>query len=166
MYFISEAESYFLQAEAVVRGWGTGDAQSLYENGVKASFRQNGLTEADAIAYLTPVAGQPSVAFPASGTPQDQIKAIITQKWVALAGTYQDIEAFIERNRTNYPNTSLVARTTSTGYIPGEFVYPVQGVTGAGNFAKRLVFPESERTRNPNTPAQEPVTKPVWWDVN
>lgn len=36
--FISDYESLFLQAEAALRGWGTGDAQELYERGVAANF--------------------------------------------------------------------------------------------------------------------------------
>ena len=37
------AESYFLQAEAALRGWITGDAKDLYQKGVEASFRYLGL---------------------------------------------------------------------------------------------------------------------------
>jgi len=36
---ISAAESYFLQAEAVARGWATGDVAALFKAGIKASFR-------------------------------------------------------------------------------------------------------------------------------
>ena len=28
---------------------------------------------------------------------------------------------------------------------------------------KRIVFPDNERSRNTNTPAQVPITTPVWW---
>ncbi|MBK0401991.1 SusD/RagB family nutrient-binding outer membrane lipoprotein [Adhaeribacter sp. BT258] len=181
VYLISEAESYFLQAEAVVRGWGTGDAQQLYEAGVRASYAQlvaefsdvssvadpildrNGRSDSTANAKLAGV-----YAFPATGSTADKIKAIITQKWVALGGSKQGIEGYLERNRTNIPATSAVGRSTATGYIPGEFVYPVEGVTGNGNFAARLLTPETERTRNPNAAgaASKTITDKVWWDVN
>ncbi|MFC5272231.1 SusD/RagB family nutrient-binding outer membrane lipoprotein [Adhaeribacter terreus] len=171
VYLISEAESYFLQAEAIVRGWGTGDAQQLYEEGVRASFAQlasdfpevEDVAQADVNALL---AGP--YAFPATGSTADKLKAIITQKWVALGGTKQGIEGYIERNRTNIPATSAVGRSTAAGYIPGEFVYPVEGVTGNGKFAKRLLTPETERTRNPNSAgaASKTITDQVWWDVN
>ena len=173
VYFISEAESYFLQAEAVVRGWGTGDAKDLYEKGVRASFVQLGsefpeLDNLDEATADTLLAG--TYAFPTGSTATTalKLKAIITQKWVALNGTKQGIEAYIERNRTNIPATSAVGRSTSTGYIPGEFVYPVEGVTGNGKFAKRLLTPETERNRNPNSAgaASKTITDPVWWDVN
>jgi hypothetical protein len=57
--FISEAESYFLQAEAVVRGWGTGNAQQLYNDAIELSFLSWGLTSAQFATYV----GQPQVAF-------------------------------------------------------------------------------------------------------
>jgi len=31
------------------------------------------------------------------------------------------------------------------------------------NYPKRLVFPDLERSTNKNTPAQVPITTPVWW---
>jgi hypothetical protein len=177
VYFISEAESYFLQAEAIVRGWGTGDAQALYEDGVRASFAQMASltptfvgisatnprpaapTQAQANALL---AG--AYAFPASGTTEEKIEAIITQKWVALAGTTQGIEAFFERNRTGFPRTSAVPSSTAGGYVPSQFIYPIGGVTGAGNFGRRLLTPDNELTRNPNAQAAlKTVTTKVWW---
>lgn len=36
--FLSDYESLYLQAEAAVRGWGTGNDKSLFERGVKANF--------------------------------------------------------------------------------------------------------------------------------
>lgn len=162
VFFISEAESYFLQAEAVVRGWGTGDAKVLYDKGVDASFRQLGLTSAQATALTS---GTGVYAFNASGTEAQKLEDIFTQKWVALAGTKQGLEAYLEHNRTNIPKTSAVL-SNNPNYEPGEFTYPIEGVTSNKAFAKRLIFPESERTRNTNTPAQVDITKPVWWDIN
>lgn len=174
VYFISEAESYFLQAEAIVRGWGTGDAKALYDAGVKTSFAQ--------LAALTPTFTKlplpryaptqkvadsllaTSYAFPTTGTTDDKIKAIITQKWVALAGTTQGIEAFFERNRTGIPKTSSVSRSTTAGYVPGEFIFSIQAVTPTGKFARRLLTPENELTRNPKSQsALKPITTKVWW---
>lgn len=103
-------------------------------------------------------------AYPAAGTFDQKLEVIITQKWVSMAGTKQGLEAFFERNRTGIPKESPVEATDDT-YVPGQVTFPVEGVTG-GLYPKRLLFPDTERSRNPNTPAQEPITKPVWWDVN
>lgn len=153
VYFISEAESYFLQAEAALRGFGSGNASILYNKGVNAAFSQIGENRGE----LYP--------FPESGSFEDKLESIIVQKWAALAGTYQGLEAFLERNRTGYPKTSNVA-PTSDDYKPGEFTYPVDGITPGKQFATRLIWPQDETQRNPNAPqTPEPITKPVWWDV-
>ncbi len=49
---ISAAESYFLQAEAVARGYASGDVSALIQQGITASFTATGLTAADATAYF------------------------------------------------------------------------------------------------------------------
>jgi hypothetical protein len=73
------------------------------------------------------------------------------------------LEAYFERNRTGYPRTSTVY-STDASYVPGRFVYPKNAVT-SGQFAKRLVIPDEERSKNPNAPAEKKITDKVWWDV-
>jgi hypothetical protein len=143
--FMSAAESYFLQAEAAVRGWGTGNAQELYNQAVQASFLRWGFTLAQANTFVA----KPTVAFPAAGSTEDKIKAIITQKWASMAGT-QNLEAWTEWRRTGYPNIFVVSVSTNIG----------------NKFPARILYPDSEVTRNPNTPAQKTVSDKVWWDVN
>ncbi|MBC5773834.1 SusD/RagB family nutrient-binding outer membrane lipoprotein [Pontibacter sp. KCTC 32443] len=138
VYFISEAESYFLQAEAVLRGWGTGDVAVLYNAGVDASFEQMGVERGGLYA------------FPGGGF-EEQLEAIIIQKWIALAGTYQGIEAFFEQLRTGYPDF---------------FSYSIEGVTG-DLFPTRLPLPSIVSQRNPNAPqTPESITTPIWWDID
>ena len=66
----SDFESLFLQAEAVQRGWITGDAKALYESAVTQSFIYLAFEEdpandaADAAAYL---AGDGLTAAPDPG---------------------------------------------------------------------------------------------------
>ncbi|GAO42899.1 SusD/RagB family nutrient-binding outer membrane lipoprotein [Flavihumibacter petaseus] len=144
VFFISAAESYFLQAEAVARGWGDGDAQSLYENGIFASFYFWGLSEDDYNAFI----GEPLVKFPVSGE-EAQVQQIITQKWVSLSGT-ENLEGWTEWRRTGYPSFFTISTTSSIGNF-----FPV-----------RILYADSEVTRNPNTPSQKTVKDKVWWDVN
>jgi hypothetical protein len=143
--FMSAAESYFLQAEAVVRGWGTGNAKALYDNGVKSSFLQWGLSSANATTYLS----QSAVSFPASAGTEEKIKAIIFQKWASMAGS-QNLEAWTEWRRTGYPDIFTVSASSNIG----------------NKFPARILYPSSEATRNPNTPPQKTVSDKVWWDVN
>lgn len=155
-YFISLAESMFLQAEAEARYGSDADAKTAYEAGVTAAFE---MWDEDA---STLIAGD--YAYP-SGTLAQNIEAIITQKWVA-SFPGNGFESFLERNRTNYPMTSSVDQADPT-YVAGQFAYPVEGKTSGNKFAKRLEYPQEERQRNSNAPsAVISLTEAVWYDAN
>jgi hypothetical protein len=142
---ISAAESYFLQAEAAARGWTSGNVQTLFENGIKASFDALGIS---ATEYNTYIASAPDAQLPADR--EGQIRAIITQKYYALNG-FQGFEAWTEWRRTGYP-TFLVKSAAST--------------LGSTALPTRLLYPETEITRNSNFPGVKLITDKVWWDVN
>jgi hypothetical protein len=142
--FISASESYFLQAEAVVRGWldvGT-PAADLFRSGIRASFTSYNAPGAD-----TYIATAPAAQWP--GGTEDQIKAIITQKWVAMTGN-QGFEAWTEWRRTGYPDFLIVSRATSLG---------------DDRMPARILYPSSEVTRNENFPGVKEIYERVWWDV-
>jgi len=168
--FISAAESYFLQAEAVVRYGLPGNASDLYNKGITASFIDMGLTSAQASSYYsqpaiaatTTAPEYPGILFPASGTTDQKLTAIITQKWASFAYGTHTLEGFFDQERTGIPAISTNGYTPST-YIPSQWVYSVLGVTANKAFPKRMLFPKSERDRNKNTPAEVPITTPVWW---
>ena len=152
--FISKAESHFLQAEALERYFAGAGAQTQYNAGVTASFVRWGDNPAALLGGI--------YAYPAAGNFETKLQAIITQKWASMPKSHS-LEAYFERNRTGYPATSTIY-STDPAYVAGRFVYPKNGVTG-GLFAKRLIWPDIERSKNPNTPPEEPLTKKVWWDV-
>lgn len=156
VFFITAAESYFLQAEAVVRYGVSGNAEELYNNGLKASFTQTGLETS--VSEQAPTL----YPFPVGGTTEAKIREIIIQKWASLPSTGHTLEAFFDKMRTGYPETSSVY-SKDASYVSGQWVFPPTAVTPKGQFAKRLVFPDSERSRNRNTPAEVPITTPVWW---
>ncbi len=149
---ISAAESYFLQAEAKYKlGAPMAEVRNLYESGVLAAFSRFGL---DGSRHIAPTG---KYAFDTN----DPLKSIITQKWVALVGI-NGMEAYIEHLRTGIPKRSNVG-VDDTGYVPGEFTHPVQSVLPKGQFPRRLIFPDSERKSNPNTPDEVSRTTPTWW---
>ena len=153
--FISLAESNFMQAEARERYYAGDKAQDLYNQGVLAAFAEVGETG------TTFIAPGGKYEYPAGGSLDQKIEAIIVQKWASLAYGSHSLEAFFERNRTGYPRSSAVY-STDLNYIPGQLVYSKNGVT-SGKFPKRLLFPDVERSRNTSTPAVVPLTTPVWW---
>jgi hypothetical protein len=142
------AESLFLQAEAVQRGFMAGDAQTLYQNGIVASFTYLGVP--NAAAEATGYYGQAinNVSF---ATSTDKIEAIITQKWISLAGV-NGSEAWCEFRRTGFP---IVPLSTRAGSNP----HPV-----------RLLYPLSEYGTNAdNVEAEGTIsqfTSKIFWDVN
>jgi len=139
---ISATESYFLQAEAVARGWAPGNVVTLFRSGITESFSALGI-ESQAAAYI---ASAPDAQLP--GNVNGNIAAIITQKYYAMNG-FQGFEAWTEWRRTGYPNF-LVTSAAST--------------LGAGRMPLRFLYPNSEVTTNMNFPGSIPIYEPVWWD--
>lgn len=153
-YLMSREESLFLQAEAQAR-FGSG-AKSLYDQAVAENFNKYSLSS----STFTNLGG--AYEYPTTGTIDQKIEAIITQKWIA-SFPGNGFEAFFEMNRTGYPKTSAVPQT-SAAYIPGQIAYSINGATGLGIFPRRIVYPQEERNTNNNTPTLIPITTPVWWD--
>ena len=139
----SAAESKFLQAEAVVKGWGTGDAKALFESGITTSFTATG-NASDAAKYI---AEAPDAKF--IGDAEAKLKTIITQKYYAMCG-FQGFESWTEWRRTGYPTffTTSIASTLGEGRMP-----------------LRMPYANSEATSNTNYPGNIVIYTPVWWDV-
>ena len=155
VYFLSAAESYFMQAE-VALVYGMGDAKALYDNGVKAAFSMLGL---DGSSFVE--AGG-VYEFPASGNAEEKFEAVMMQKWAGFA-RFQGIEGWMEWKRTGIPEVNTNGYSDAS-YELGQFVSPVTNSIGENQFPLRMIFPQSEYNNNPNTPDQVPVTQPVWWD--
>jgi hypothetical protein len=148
---ISAAESYFLQAEAIVRGYlpgSTADAAAAYAAGVQASF--NYLGAGDATAYLNQ--GNINTNFSLATTTQQQIAVIMRQAWIAYNGV-TPIEAYDNYRRTGLPSDIPL---TVSAYKAGNTV-PV-----------RSLYPVSEYTSNAaNVNAQGTIdyfTSKVFWN--
>lgn len=164
VYFISLPEAYFLRAEAAARGFSSENAKALYDLGVLAAFDRYGLNGSGYIgnsgAYKYP-----------SGTIEQNVEAIIEQKWIAHLGG-NSMEAWFDMLRTGYPSFSAFA-PGEIGYnplAPGApiFSFPVDAVTFNGEFPRRLLIPEDEVLNNPNAPAQPAngIMTQVWFDKN
>lgn len=162
---ISLAETYFMLAEANLRFGSDATAETMYNNGVTAAFAQFGL---DASSYI----GAGGVYEYPNGTFEENLEAIMMQKWAALA-RFQGLEAYFEHLRTGYPtiNKTSAFENDATNdneagaYRAGQFSVPVYSIMGT-DFPQRFPFVDTELSRNPNAPAAVNVTVPVWWDKN
>ncbi len=120
---IGYAELCFNIAEAINRGWVSGDAGDWYEKGITASMNFYGITDPAAIdAYLA----QAEVAY--AGDNADGLAQILTQKYLAF---FQNSgwEAFYNQRRTGIP-AFLVGLGTGNGErIPNAFSTPLLNAT-------------------------------------
>lgn len=111
---MSASEVHFILAEAAVRGWNAGDAETHYKAGITASFSAWGLGPIEINDYLD----QPQVAF--DGT----LEQIITQKWISAWSVAT--EAWFDWRRTGYPELHGVPNRTVAPELPLRFYYPIE----------------------------------------
>ncbi len=133
----------FILAEAALVLGTPGDPNALYQAGITANMQKIGMTATEINTYFT---SNPTVVT-LSGTTDDKLKQIITQKYIALIGN--GIEAYDDYRRTGYPALTLVnnAQGDNPNVIP-----------------KRLPYTPAELARNPNAPNPRPKTDvKLWW---
>lgn len=135
-YLITASESFFLQAEAQIRGYlpgSTAGAQANYQKGIEESFKLLGSTAAIAQTYYTTTGiANRLINFNLATTTDQRIEAIITQKWVALNGI-NGFEAWSEFRRTGYPiGNPLTLNQQSGGKFPVRLPYPQNEINANG----------------------------------
>lgn len=170
MPVITAAESYFLQAEGVVRGiLTTGDADQLFEKGIVASFEYlyqlpngdiEGDPDADAATYIADNNTSPLVNFDLAVSTDQKIEAIITQKYIALNMVNSD-EAWNEYRRTHYPTVVNTAGATGAQTFASE----KSESTRPDKLPTRILYPTSEGSYNStNLPKGiTPFTSTIFW---
>lgn len=177
---IGVAESYFLRAEGVLRGWnmGAGTAQSFYESGVRASFTAVGASGAD--NYLADATSTPAAYVDPKNHDNDaaplstitikwnegdnfntKLERVITQKWIA--NFPEGCEAWAEFRRTGYPKLYPVKVNNSQGAIPnGDFVKRFPYTTSFTNASK----PQTDAAVAKEFGGQDSPFKALWWDID
>jgi hypothetical protein len=75
----STAEAYFLKAEAVVRGMFSGDANTLYQEGIRQAMKLWGVGDGDIETYIA----EQDFAQINTGTDDEKLEKITTQRWLA-----------------------------------------------------------------------------------
>ncbi len=94
---LTSAEAYFLQAEAAVRGIGSGNAQSLFENGIMEAMKLWNVSDGKIAVYIA----DQDAANISAGTLDEKLKKIAIQRWLL---NYTDgFEAWAVVRDTGYP---------------------------------------------------------------
>ena len=149
-YLLTASQTNLLVAEAITRGWVTGNAKDFYEAGVRAHMNQLGEMDANSSVATSAVDAYLAANPFNSATALEQIN---TQYWISsfLNGP----EAFANFRRTGFPKLA-----------PN----PFSGKAIKGDFINRLTYPNSEISVNSvnvkaaiaNQGADDLDTK-VWW---
>ncbi len=157
VYFISAAETQFLQAEAWARLGDGAKAKAYYDAAVTLAFSRWSMNAAPFIAVGGEYEFDPAVLT----TPELMIEKIITQKWIA-ACRCQAWDSFFDQNRTGYPVLSTVP-ASDPNYIIGQYTISINTTLVAGEIPRRLPYPKNSSDFNKNTPAVVPIYTKMWW---
>jgi len=178
---MATAEADFLKAEAVLLGWSVGGtAKQHYENGIKNSMAQWGISDAAKVnAYIasaatpippgdsqnSPAVSSAPVAFGA--TVAQQKEQITIQKWLALYPEGVEAWADIRRSRAFklYP-----VKQSDNPALPN----PADVNAPSNNWIRRIPFITDETLTNgdavkaavPLLNGPDDIATKLWWDVN
>jgi hypothetical protein len=150
LLFFTYAEQCFIIAEAIEEGWLSGNAQTYYENGVKAqlSYYMNlphtsghvhgmPITQTYINNYFTGEA-----AYKTGGTKQDRLEQIWIQRW--LIDYFQPNSAYYHQFlRTGFPEYVLNPATSlnedNQNAFPKRWRYPANEIsTNPGNYQSAI----------------------------
>lgn len=129
---MNKDEVQFILAEAAVKGYVSGNADTYYKTGITYSMKRWGVSDAAISTYLA----QASIALPADNA--GKLAKIAEQKWIALFTVAA--EAYLDLRRTKLPNIfnqgylvnfTFPLRYRYPGNEPGQNVAAyTQGVAG------------------------------------
>lgn len=174
-FFMRYSEVQFILAEAAARNWIQADAETLYNNAIRASMEgftdaritpvldalegtraydfqklnasefPVGITESEISQYLS----QPSVQFDPS-TWREQIGL---QKWIALFG--EGLQRWVSWKRIGFPNLEA-PELADYDEVPIRLPYPTIERSLNGEHYEEAVSRQGA----------DDIITPVWWDVN
>ena len=173
--WLNAAEVAFLRAEGALRGWEMGGtAKDFYNQGIKLSFEEWGAEGAD--SYIANTTAKPAaftdnvssngaaapstvtIAWNASGTFEENLEKIGTQKWIALFPN--GCEGWAEYRRLHYPKLLVPVNNFSNGDVD------------SNQQIRRVPYPVSEQSDNPDGYASgvsalggaDNAGTRLWWD--
>ena len=165
--WLGYAESLFLKAEAVLRGWSgealTMSVEDYVRAGIQASMDHYQVDAAEAQAYIGGVKCFTDGTFQ-SGDKERILEALITHKWMAVFPNGN--EGWADFRRTDYPALEGMYNT-ETGIVTNTSGDPLLD----HHLIKRLLYPNSESANQyftSNTELQEKNKQStrLWWDVD
>lgn len=165
------AESYFLRAEGVLKGWNmNGTVEDLYNHGIECAMKTWKIADEEIVDYINsgrkPMAPGGHFNTPAmnhlpvklSSIKEEQLEQIALQKWLALF-PYDAVEMYANIRRTGRPH--LYDR-----------IHSDDSEIAVNSLPARYLYPEDEASKNSkeynngilllNGP--DKITTKVWWN--
>jgi len=124
---IGYPEVEFILAEAVQRGWISGDANTYYKNGIRASLDFSNYQNTYSSSTIDTYVNEPAVQLQSG----QELEQILTQKYIAMFMN-SGWQPFYNQRRTGTP----VFETSGAGIL------------NDGKIPKRWMYPESEYNQN------------------
>ncbi len=151
---MTAAEGNLLKAEAIVKGFGSGDAQTFYQEGIRQAMMMWDVDSGDIDTFL---ANEDIAQL--DGSMEENLEKIAIQRWIA---DYTDgFEAWAVVRDTGYPKELTVGVSDQLYYSLGTLngVYPQRMRYGSGAY----------NTNGSNTDAANAIQGPdeqktkLWW---
>jgi hypothetical protein len=152
-YQMAASEVWLLRAEAALFSIAPGDANQLYQMGIRKSFEQWGVEAAQIENYLTE-----AEYATLKGSQEEMLEQISTQIWIGFVSN--PVEAWSNIRRTGYPRIAqrtapVFSLGVTKGVLPTRLKYPSSEVNiNNANYLKAL---EEQGADN--------ILTPLWWDV-
>lgn len=176
MKWLMASEIAFLKAEYYFRNGDSATAQTCYNEGIRLSFIENGLSASEAETYAANDSKQPAYYRNVSENPAgsrnastsvkikwaddgNELERILTQKWIALFPN--GMEAWAEFRRTGFPKIFPIVSDSQDPTI------------NKNTQIRRMVFPKLEYSNNAGavSAATRLLGGPdaggtrLWWDA-
>ena len=134
-------EQKFIEAEAALDAGDQTRAYEAYLAGIRAHMEKIGAEEETIEAYVS----IPAVAVGATGLTKD---LIYKEKYIAM---FLHPEAWVDARRYDYQYANMTLPANHNPELNGQFI-------------KRLIYPESETTRNGQNVPDVSLGDNLWWD--
>lgn len=161
-FYVTYAQTSLLLAEAAVRGWVTGSAQTYYENGIRASMADYALypnTAPIPDSQINSYLSHPDVDFSQATTNEERFELINTQYWIV--NLRNGTEAWANLRRSGYP---VLNRNNFNDVLL---------LDGGDGFVHRMSYPDREGSANQQAylggvqamGGKDNLVARVFWDV-
>ncbi len=138
---ITFTELKFIEAEAALASNNTGRAYNAYLEGIESHMQVIGVPQDEIDTYL----GLPDVAVGAGSLTRD---LILKEKFIAL---FLNPETYNDARRYDFQYADMTVAENLNPDLNG-------------NFATRIIYPESETQRNSSNVPNVTMLDKIWWD--